>query len=48
MTGRSDEALNIGGRKLAPESIEDAVQRACNARDAGVFLAPNREGIEEI
>jgi acyl-coenzyme A synthetase/AMP-(fatty) acid ligase len=48
LMGRSDEALNIGGRKFAPEVIEDAVQSAVNGRDVGAFSAPNRDGIEEL
>jgi acyl-coenzyme A synthetase/AMP-(fatty) acid ligase len=48
LVGRSDEALNIGGRKFSPDLIEDTVQRASKARDAGVFSSLNRNGIEEI
>ena len=46
--GRSDEALNIGGRKWAPEVIESGLQSAVNARDVGVFSISNPNGIEEI
>ncbi|HKX10164.1 MAG TPA: class I adenylate-forming enzyme family protein [Stellaceae bacterium] len=46
--GRSDEALNIGGRKFPPEVIESRVQSAVDARDVGVFSASNPNGIEEI
>ena len=46
--GRYDEALNIGGRKFAPELIENAVQNVTNARDAGVFSTSALDGAEEI
>ncbi|HKX10166.1 MAG TPA: fatty acid--CoA ligase family protein [Stellaceae bacterium] len=46
--GRSDEALNIGGRKWAPEVIESGLQSAINARDVGVFSVSNPNGSEEI
>ena len=46
--GRSDEALNIGGRKYAPEEIESNLQSAVSARDLGVFSVSNPNGVEEI
>lgn len=46
--GRSDEALNIGGRKFAPEAIESVVQRVANARDAGVFSISSSSGTEDV
>jgi len=46
--GRYDEALNVGGRKFAPDLIENAVQNDTNARDVGVFSTSTVDGSEEI
>jgi len=46
--GRSDEILNIGGTKVPPTAVEELVLRVTNAKDAGAFSLPNREGVEEI
>jgi acyl-coenzyme A synthetase/AMP-(fatty) acid ligase len=46
--GRSDDVLNIGWQKIAPELIEDLVLRLGEVADVGVCGVPNREGIEEV
>jgi acyl-coenzyme A synthetase/AMP-(fatty) acid ligase len=45
--GRSDDVLNIGGKKVAPEVIEDRVLKLGQVAGVGVCGAPNRDGIEE-
>jgi acyl-coenzyme A synthetase/AMP-(fatty) acid ligase len=46
--GRSDDILNIGWRKIAPDAIEEMVLRAIDASDVGVCSVRNADGIEEI
>ena len=46
--GRSDDVLNIGWRKIAPEVIEDMVRETVEVADIGAFSIPNADGIEEI
>jgi acyl-CoA synthetase (AMP-forming)/AMP-acid ligase II len=46
--GRSDDVLNIGWRKIAPETIEDMVLKVVKVGDVGVCSVPNADGIEEI
>ena len=46
--GRSDDILNIGWKKIAPEVIEDLVLKLGQVADVGVCGAPNRDGIEEV
>jgi 2,3-dihydroxybenzoate-AMP ligase len=46
--GRSDDVLNIGWRKIAPEVIEDLVLKSADAADVGVCAILNADGIEEI
>jgi acyl-CoA synthetase (AMP-forming)/AMP-acid ligase II len=48
LIGRSDDLLNIGGAKFAPELLEDLVLRHAPVRDVGVCSIPNAQGIEEI
>ena len=48
IVGRSDETLNIGGTKVPPTAVEELVLRVTDAKDAGAFSLPNREGVEEI
>lgn len=45
--GRSDEVINVGGKKLPPELLEDLAVRG-GAGDAGACSIQNRDGIEEI
>ena len=46
--GRSDDILNIGGKKIAPEVIEDLVIKAVEGGDIGVCSLRNADGVEEI
>jgi acyl-coenzyme A synthetase/AMP-(fatty) acid ligase len=46
--GRSDDVLNIGWLKIAPEVIEELVIRLGDVADVGVCSVPNRDGIEEV
>ena len=46
--GRSDDVLNIGWVKIAPEVIEDVVINLGDVADACVCGVPNRDGIEEV
>ena len=48
LMGRGDELLNLGGTKVAPPMIEEAIARAVEARDVGVCSGRNADGIEEI
>jgi acyl-coenzyme A synthetase/AMP-(fatty) acid ligase len=46
--GRSDDVLNIGWLKIAPEVIEELVIRLGEVADVGVCGVPNADGIEEV
>ncbi|HKX08203.1 MAG TPA: class I adenylate-forming enzyme family protein [Stellaceae bacterium] len=46
--GRSNDVLNIGWRKVAPEVIEDMVREAVEVTDVGAVSIPNADGIEEV
>ena len=46
--GRSDDVLNIGWVKIAPEVIEDRVLSLGEVADACVCGVPNRDGVEEV
>jgi 2,3-dihydroxybenzoate-AMP ligase len=46
--GRSDDLLNIGGRKIAPDLLEARVAAQSIAEDVGVCAIRNADGIEEI
>jgi acyl-coenzyme A synthetase/AMP-(fatty) acid ligase len=46
--GRSDDVLNVGYTKIAPEVVENRVLRLELVADVGVCGAPNREGIDEL
>ncbi|HTS91470.1 MAG TPA: class I adenylate-forming enzyme family protein [Stellaceae bacterium] len=48
LLGRGDELLNIGGGKIAPESVEEWLAKHIPARDLGVCTLRNADGIEEI
>jgi acyl-coenzyme A synthetase/AMP-(fatty) acid ligase len=43
--GRSDDMLNVGGRKLAPGPIEDRLKTVPGVRDAAAFSAANSNGV---
>ena len=46
--GRSDDVLNIGWQKIAPEVIEDLILKLGEVADVGVCGVSNRDGIEEV
>lgn len=46
--GRSNDVLNIGWRKVAPEVIEDMVREAVEVADIGAVSISNADGIEEV
>jgi acyl-CoA synthetase (AMP-forming)/AMP-acid ligase II len=46
--GRRDELMNLGGIKLAPETIEHDVLRLIGRGDAGACSIQNAEGVDEI
>ena len=48
VVGRSDDVLNIGWRKVPPDTLEDLIATALEGADVGVCSVPNRDGIEEI
>ena len=48
ITGRKKEVLNLGGDKVSPQLIEDAVAAFKGIREAGAFSVPNDVGVEEV
>ena len=48
ITGRKKEVLNLGGDKVSPRIIEDALTDFYGVREAAAFTAPNDLGIEEV
>jgi long-chain acyl-CoA synthetase len=48
LAGRSDDLLNIGGQKIEPQLIEEAVARAVAVTDVGVTSIANPDGVEEV
>jgi acyl-coenzyme A synthetase/AMP-(fatty) acid ligase len=46
--GRSDDLLNLGGRKLPPEALEQVIIKSAVAGDVGACSVRNAEGIEEL
>jgi acyl-coenzyme A synthetase/AMP-(fatty) acid ligase len=48
ITGRKKEVLNLGGDKVRPQIIEEAITAFAGVRQAGVFTAPNELGIDEV
>jgi acyl-CoA synthetase (AMP-forming)/AMP-acid ligase II len=48
ITGRQKEMLNLGGDKVSPRVIEDALTRFHGVRDAAAFAVPNPAGIDEV
>ena len=46
--GRSDDVLNLGWRKIAPEFIEGQIVKAARVGDVGVCSVRNDDGIEEL
>ena len=48
ITGRKKEVLNLGGDKVSPLVIEDALTAFDGVREAVAFTAPNELGIDEV
>jgi acyl-CoA synthetase (AMP-forming)/AMP-acid ligase II len=48
ITGRKKEVLNLGGDKVSPQLIEDAIAAFKGIREAGAFSMPNDVGVEEV
>jgi acyl-CoA synthetase (AMP-forming)/AMP-acid ligase II len=48
ITGRKKEVLNLGGDKVSPHLIENAVASFRGIREAGAFAMPNDVGVEEV
>jgi acyl-CoA synthetase (AMP-forming)/AMP-acid ligase II len=48
ISGRKKEALNLGGDKVGPRIIEDALTAFYGIRDAAVLSVANRHGIDEV
>ena len=48
ITGRKKEILNLGGDKVSPRIIEEALTGFYGVRDAVAFSAPNELGIDEV
>ena len=46
--GRSDDLLNIGWRKFAPDALEELVRPAVQADDLAVCSVSNSDGVEEV
>jgi acyl-coenzyme A synthetase/AMP-(fatty) acid ligase len=44
--GRSDDILNIGGRKVLPSALEAWLEEFPGVREAAVFLRPGSERLE--
>jgi acyl-CoA synthetase (AMP-forming)/AMP-acid ligase II len=48
ITGRKKEVLNLGGDKVSPRIIEEALTAFYGVREAVAFTAPNDLGIDEV
>ena len=48
ISGRKKEVLNLGGDKVSPRTIEDALTGFYGIREAAVFTLPNEMGIDEV
>ena len=48
ITGRKKEVLNLGGDKVSPQLIEDAIAAFKGIREVGAFSMPNDVGVEEV
>ena len=48
ITGRKKDVLNLGGDKVSPQLIEDAIASFKGIREAGAFSMPNDVGVEEV
>ena len=48
LRGRVGESINVGGYKLSPRTIEDALLSIGGVRDAAAFSVPTGSGIDEL
>ena len=46
--GRTDDMLNIGGRKYLPAVLEELIRAEVSVDDVGVSSLPNQQGIEQL
>lgn len=46
--GREDELLNIGGRKVRPEDIEDSIRAHASVADVGVCTLRDPQGGDQL
>jgi acyl-coenzyme A synthetase/AMP-(fatty) acid ligase len=48
ITGRTDDIINAGGAKIAPELLEEVLLKHPAVRDAAVFAAPGAHGADRV
>jgi acyl-coenzyme A synthetase/AMP-(fatty) acid ligase len=48
VSGRQNDVLNAGGGKMAAEKVEAALLSYKGVREASVFMATSKEGVEEV
>src|SRR5262245_5221618 len=48
ISGRKKEILDLGGDKVSPRTIEDALTGFYGIRDAAAFSMPNEFGVDEV
>jgi len=48
LAGRSGDLLNVGGAKLSPQVIEDALLSLPQVTDAAAFSVPDASGLEQV
>jgi acyl-CoA synthetase (AMP-forming)/AMP-acid ligase II len=46
--GRIDDVLNVGGAKIAPDSVEEILKAVAGFRDAAVFVAADGRGAGKL
>ena len=48
VTGRENEILNIGGKKIAPHRLEQFATSQPGVKDAAAFAMPAKSGLDEV
>jgi acyl-CoA synthetase (AMP-forming)/AMP-acid ligase II len=48
IVGRTSELMNLGGKKIAPEMVEDIVRTYAEVRDVAAFAVPSELGVDEL
>jgi len=46
--GREDELLNIGGKKIRPENVENSISTHASVADVGVCTLRDPQGVEQL